>query len=440
MRSSEVIYDGSGQEVSHRLDTDKCRMILAPDCRDRLAVSAFLSMHENALRHERGQPFLDESESLSNAAGLELALHNLGIELSVLDSINALVHDSAPRRKLHPRLWVGLGVAAALALASILINYPPSFRAAEQPQAAFVQPATVPYSLTEGMTKSMVPFEPEALAVGIHPSRPAFVVADADRQVYLAHPIYGKTQLASTPAPVYWLNVSPDGTEAVTCDWSGTITIVPLELDRGITSFRTDTHISRAYALGEGQVLCVNDAEGLVWIMGREGTEQLVGVSNAIPATSNARLLGQEKIDASGVKYMNVYDLDAPDDPILSRRLVGTQFLLSFDFSRDRSIALVCLSDGTLAMYRRERSAYVSSEEFNFGSDYFLRSVQVSPSGEIGWVGHNKLSRWNLATFKPTAFTQLDMENRDFEVIRRVQDESGGRILIATTQIGSIWE
>lgn len=435
--SQEPLYRGS-TEILSQADTQRKLLVISPAAKGRHRMVAIADAYLAAYSHETGGQEITVDDRARIATLFEHMSANRLREETARDTLPG----PAPRKGLRPRVYFGLGAAAALVIASVVVNFSWS-RPAPAPQAQSTTPANSGYDLTYGMQEHPVAFNPPALALAIHPTLPAFVVADDECQVYLTNWPFGHSTLAKTDAPAYWIHVSADGLEAVILDWSGALTVVDLDLDRLLdldqepTQYRPAIRPTRAYALGGGQVLCVDGLQSTAWYLGESG--QLPSNTNtAMPATSDSRLVAIEQTGPAG-DSLSIVDRGSPSDPLLTRRMFPPQTLKSFDLSEDRSTALLYLSDGTLSLYKNHGYGLKLESEIGMGDDDNIKFIQVSPSGDLAWVGGGRLVQWNLQTFVPTSSAGIDSIHSVTPVAHRVQTGSN-RIIIASKELGLIWE
>ncbi|MEM8781714.1 MAG: hypothetical protein AAGE65_02565 [Planctomycetota bacterium] len=441
VRSDEPLVGSAGQELAYRLDVDTRRMILAPHRKGREAVAAVCAMHLNAEQYEAGKRYLSEGEGESKGASLELLLRNFQANDQVMAQINAVVDrlDNPSRRRPVGRYALAASVSMVFAAFVATCFFAPQNRA----------PSAVPVhardfnarDLAHGKELRRVPFPGKALAVAAHPTQPGFVVADDQLAVSLVTPPFHQQLLVTTESPVYSVHVAPDGSEAAVCDWSGAVLVVPISSDTNAdlspVAHRPPDRVGRAYALGGGQVLCVDATTERSYVLG--GSRSLPDdARNAMPAGGGGGLIAYETVNA-GRRALHVVDADHA--PLLHRRLGSEQRLAAFDFDADHATAVLQFGDGTLSLYRQRDGRMRLDREINPrvgppAAPYVL----LSPDGTEAWIGNAELTRWGLADFEPNAWVAMPGGQRLLATGVRVQLEPGERLMMAGETMGVFWE
>lgn len=445
VRACEQLIGSKGQDLEFRLDTDTARMILGPECQGEHAVFAICEMHLHAQRFERGEPAMPRSEARPVAAKVEYLIRDFGLQSEILEQVNQIVDGLDGKRK--PIRW-GLtsGVAlvgTAIALALTFVFYQPAEQGLGAPQVAapqfVVKPAKLPNEvktdIVYGLDPYVIPFKPKASVVAAHPTEPGFVVVDEERNVYLARVPLQHTPLANLDAPAHWIHVSADGSEAVICDWSGTVTLVPLSLATPLVRYRPDREVIEAYALGAGRIIATSAKDGSSFSLG--DTQGLPDDAfSAIPSTSAGNLLAFKRKHA----YDQFLIVEHDGEHLLSRRLGKGQRLLSFDFCEQINTGVFLFNDATVAMYRRESSALELTNEIRHPSMEFgaAAQVQVSARGETAWIAGDRLERWDLHAFDRIADTEMIPGGP--MVSARIHNQQELRVLLTTKNQGVAWK
>lgn len=368
-------------------------------------------------------------------------ISDFGLESDIVDRINQIVEKMDQPPRLFP-LPFALAGSAVIAIAVVLLVITcTSLVTPLLPNPSSLVPVHLETFLATDLTHnrelSTISFDEGALAMAAHPTLPGFVVADKQRRVLLVRPGDGSDLLATTDAPAHWVHVSADGTEAVVCDWSGTVTLIPLNRSAPVTRHRMSSTTNYAYAFGRGVILAVDSATQRAIVL--SGSLPLPeDIYNAMPATSSSELIGYEKM-VGGNRWASIRDDQGRT--LLGRRLEQSQQLRSFDFSEDRSRALLYLSDGTLAFYAKDNGTMVAKKTRALGGDHSAAPfVQIAPAGDVGWVaGRGKLTEWSLDDLEPGPYAAIPLETADALNAYRVQTTRGESILLGNLDIAAVW-
>ncbi|MEM9752047.1 MAG: hypothetical protein AAF916_01530 [Planctomycetota bacterium] len=344
--------------------------------------------------------------------------------------------DETPKYSEPPRWrrfgWATVAIAAVLIGAGIAsIGYllrPPT--TAVPTLSCYVE-GDAANDLTRDLHLEVVQFPARALAVAAHPKLPAFVVADTDLKVVLAS-LDGVRELHTTRAPAHWLHISADGDEAVVCDTSGDVTIVPITADSAPRVFELDAHVARAFALGDGTALCISANDHRSWAVGK-AYDWPSDAGLAMPATSDGSIAAWET-EINGRRSLVV---GRPDDILLTRGLEADQNLAAIDVCLQRSTILIGLTDRTMIEYVARDGGYEIQNETRMpravGTPTY---AQLSPEGETAWIGADELAEWDLNKFQLQRTAAIPMEQL---MSYRVHFNGTKRILLSSLTFGAVW-
>lgn len=442
--SDEPIIGQDGDALTHRLDVQRRVMVLSPDCDGRFAVGAVCQMFINARLHEAGQPLLSDEDTQQQAASAEAFLLSMGIEEGVLSRLKRETAHK-PRPKVFTRRSLGLlGVAASLALAVIASYWWASGEmersgvAINNPDQVELVPADAGIrDLLADRTPQRTLFDPPAVAVAAHPTRPGFVVADAGKQVlYVEHPMTRRLLLI-TDTPVFSLHVSASGERVAASEWGGLVHDIDLDASRPVKTHRAPGQLSRVFAVRGG--VAGNLRGGGVWFSSPELTADSLHHASSVfaPASSMTHLATVE--DSGNTQVLRVMGTNG--SVLLTRVLFGDQELMAFDVNEAGTRAVLSLNDGAVAFYGSNNQNGLSIlRELNYGSQTLGEAwVRVSESGHRAWVNLTRLIEFDFEHAKPLASAETTTAVNSSFLTRTYQDTDGGRVLVSDTHTGVVY-
>lgn len=344
---------------------------------------------------------------------------------------NAAYSSSIKRRRIRPAFWL-LGAAAVLVGAVFHIPWPTPTAPAPPPDLGLA-PVSVINDLAEGMAKRSVYFESEIIHAAVHPYRPCFAVATRDLKIKFFDELGRPLLVAETQAPVSWLAFESSGQRLIACDWSGAISIIPLDFGGSVIQKRIDPLPIRAY-LEQGDTVVWIDRLGELHRMdlSADGKAEDLPGRDVVQASSSAALAWVTDGPTGGAIQLDLGN----GLPTITRRVAPSQDLLSFDVSSQGDVVIFGLSDGTIACYRLREGRY-EAQEINLGGHRERLSVHVDEAGRYALIGLERMVKFDLVKMEPVAsLTHRSSGGR----MAAAWQVGSGRIFIADNEVGNIWE
>ncbi|MEM9753747.1 MAG: hypothetical protein AAF916_10225 [Planctomycetota bacterium] len=435
-RSLEPIFDADGDERPHVLNLSTAEMVLGPKTSGHAARSSLLAMYFNAVEYETGKPMPDYAEMAQAGGSVDMMLDHFGLDREVLDRIDLVLEqiDQKPTGCV-PRGLVGVAACVAVLFGIGVTAFLLGPRSATPSLIAVDAADAAAGDLTADLELHGLAWDTKATSLAAHPNAAAFVVANTQRQIAIYRPPHDNQVIAETSAPTLWLHIAPDGTEAAVADWSGTVTVLPLAPDRNTAQHQLHERVSRVYALGRGEALCVfADGQQSV-ILG--GSRSLPAAAvNAMPSTSDARLLAYEA-SSDGQRWLTVTRDES--ETLLTRQLEPGQQLRAFDANEDQSRIALILSDGKLCVYQRQADTMKIRDERDLGyqNGTLIPFIKLCADGRTAWIGQRGLVRWNLDELRTESSAEFPYDGKILPNGFQVQQS---RLLMGGEALGAIWQ